>query len=126
MKAFLVLALFLIVIAGAGYFTQRHIQSLQAEIAAQELLSDGLSAKIEQTTLHYERQLTDLNTLREERDKAIAERDHYRRAFQGFNERLLADPVDSECRINRASDKVANRIAHATGGQEIENPLECD
>ena len=126
MKSILIAALFLTVLAGVGWYGYQRVDSLESALANSEAKANGLNTQLVEITQHYEQQEIALASLREERDAALKERDHYRRSFRGFNERLLVDPQDSECRINRASAKVSNRIATASGGAEVETPVECE
>ena len=112
---------------GAGaWFGIARMHGLQQSLAAEVSRSEALTVKLTTELKHSAQQRAAIDAMRDSLDRVIAERETFRKSFLGFNERLAADPEKAECRINRASAKVANRIAKSTGGFGVDTPIECD
>ena len=126
MKTVLLIILSASLVASATYWAIERIRNLQLELSAQLNRSEALEVKMVRQASDFAAQQLALEGVKQSLAKAIAERDKFRQSFRGFNERLARDPETAECKMNRASAKVANRLAEATGGEGVDTPVECD
>ena len=122
----IVLVFILMAVASGGVYGVNKYTSLVAQNQALTIAKETLEERIAIMEENHTATLEDLSIVQEKFQKAIAEREKYKRSFKGLEARLLQDPADTECRINRASAKILNRLVESSGGTMEIEPVECE
>ena len=110
-----ILAILLLVAGAACWWLHDKSDRLQANNSELTTALEASERKYELEAEEAEAAREALETLGEVHEEAEKERRRYAESFRNFNERLVSDE-DIESRIGRASCKVGQRLAEATGG----------